>query len=151
MIEMLDRNDDNKDIQEFVDYLNENMLTTAPCTLEVKKDYACIGTKELGYGFGCYMSDPEKNKYEILIAGKNMPNMELSKEEFLCAQLEDIAHEYYHHYQNVKGILNNPEYSSDFIEEQCEDYAKEMVENYCKLLDNPYKIMKPAEINISTD
>lgn len=117
--------------QSFIDYLNKLHYTNEPCQIVVLPLHSTIGDlindEEDNIGFACY----GPNNKLIYVAG-NMDEMariikleigiEPTNEDLHKYMLQNIAHEYKHHLQNVNG--------EEFNEEEAEEFGHKIVNKF---------------------
>lgn len=110
-----------REIIQFIDFLNQNRLTDKQAELYIHWRVPVWKHQNGSCGFAYY----DINKQEINLSGFNDPVFGLSEKEYTEVVIMDLAHEYYHHYQNINGFISDYD-----IEDRAEQYAVEIVEDY---------------------
>jgi hypothetical protein len=113
---------------DFIEFLNDMKLTIYPCWLVVVPTYSTVGDEDGDLvGFAVYL--PEEKT--IFVGGNTDEIAELIKQdtgvELINDELEEIiyhhiAHEYFHHLQNIN--------SEEFNEKEAENFAHKVVNEF---------------------
>jgi len=110
-------------IKSFVDFLNKNfMIIDENVELEIMYGYETVGA-EKNYGFGVY--DTLNKKIYIADLSMIAIEKELTPQDIIRSTLENIAHEFEHHIQNIKG--------KEFDENEADMFAENIVKEYMTL------------------
>lgn len=133
-------------LQDFIDYLNGRALTSEPCYIHFIPDW---GKAELSEAMetecvAVYQQDPR-----LMVVAGDVSEVADTEFDVRTLLMQNVAHEYVHHLQNVEGRLPRQKESDEATVQAIEDEA----EGRAMLLVCEYyaSIGRPIGFNPSTE
>ena len=111
-------------LQDAIDFLNKGFSKDEDVNVTILYGYDCVSEDENNGGFAVYNTETKT----IMLADYNeLKNLfdELSWTDVKATTIINLFHEYRHHQQNIYGW--------DFSEEDAEDFAEHMYEEFVHL------------------